>query len=209
MDYLLQPPTIEYCEAALEAFVARPWYALSNVAFFIAGIAMLLRGGKQARALGGLALLVGALSLVYDSTFTYLSQLFDLGGMLLLISYLLYLNLVRIVPRRQLVASLLGIGFVLSLCLIVMFKGYAGNVVFAVATLSYVVSEIYLIRTKRHTHARLWVLAFIVFSIGVVFWLSDAAGVYCADIGLLNGRAVFHYTNAVAMYLLYRFYRLQ
>lgn len=209
MDYLFQPPTIEYCEVALNAVIARPWYALSNAAFFIVGITMLLRGGGQARTFGGLALLVGMLSLVYDSVFTYVSQLLDLSGMLLLIGYLLYLNLASIAPRRQLIASLLGVGFVVSLCLIIWFKGYAGNVVFAVATLSYVVSEIYLIRTKRHTHARLWVLAFIVFSVGVVFWLSDAAGVYCADIGLLNGRAVFHYTNAVAMYLLYRFYRLQ
>ena len=77
MDFLLQTPTVHYCEMALNAIIARPWYALSNIAFLI---------------------------------------------------------------------------------------------------------------------------------VGVLFWLSDTTQLYCADIGLLNGRAIFHYTNAASIYLLFRFY---
>lgn len=75
MDVLFQPPTVEYCEVVLNAIIARPWYALSNIAFLIAGSVMLHQGGQHSKAFGGLALLVGTLSFVYDSTFTYLSQL--------------------------------------------------------------------------------------------------------------------------------------
>ena len=111
MDFLLQVPTVHYCEMALNAIIARPWYALSNIAFLIVGSVILRQGGQHSKAFGGLALLIGTLSFVYDSTFTYLSQLFDLSGMLLLIGYLLYLNLSHVVPRR-LLKQLLLVGFV-------------------------------------------------------------------------------------------------
>lgn len=209
MEFLLAPPTVLYCEPALNEFVARPWYALSNLAFFIAGIAILARGGKHGRMFGGLALLIGMLSSIYDMTFTYISQLFDLAGMLLLIGYLLYRNLSRFTPKRQLLRWVLLLDFVISLCLIVTLKGYTGNVIFGIAILIYVVTEIILLRAKQHIRPRLWITAFGLFIIGVLFWISDASQLYCTDIGLLNGRAIFHYTNAVTMYLLFRFYQAQ
>lgn len=205
MDFLLQTPTVHYCEMALNAIIARPWYALSNIAFLIVGSVILRQGGQHSKAFGGLALLIGTLSFVYDSTFTYLSQLFDLSGMLLLIGYLLYLNLSHVVPR-QLLKQLLLVGFVVALGLIILFKGYAGNIIFGTAVLGYVGSELYLIRTKKHSRPALWLLAFGLFVVGVAFWLSDTTQLYCADIGLLNGRAIFHYTNAASIYLLFRFY---
>lgn len=208
MAFLLQTPTVEYCEVALDALIARPWYALSNIAFLIAGIAILRHGGRHSRLFGGLALLIGTLSFIYDSTFTYISQLFDLSGMLLLIGYLLYLNLCRIMPRRFLKRLLLT-GLVIALSLIILFKGYAGNIVFGSAVLGYVGSELYLIRAKKHSRPTLWLFAFGLFVVGVLFWLSDTTQLYCADIGLLNGRAIFHYTNAISIYALFRYYQLQ
>ena len=209
MDFLFQPPTIEYCESALNSLIARPWYALSNLSFFIAGIFILIRGGRYSRTFGALTLFIGTLSFIYDSSFTYLSQLFDLTGMLLLIGYLLYLNLSLVINSRKALKYLLAIGFVVALFLIIFFKGFAGNIVFGAALLSYVISEIYLIHTKRHIHPKSWVLAFGLFVIGVLFWLSDASQLYCSDIGLLNGRAIFHYTNALTIYLLFKFYQRQ
>lgn len=209
MDFLLQPPTVLYCEPALNELVARPWYMLSNIVFLIVGIVILARGGKHSRMFGGLALLIGMLSSIYDMTFTYISQLFDLAGMLLLIGYLLYLNLSRFTPKHQFLRWLLLLDFVISLCLIVLLKGYAGNVIFGIAILIYVVTEIILLRTKQHIRPWLWITAFGLFIIGAFFWISDASQLYCADIGLLNGRAIFHYTNAVTIYLLFRFYQAQ
>lgn len=208
MDYLFQAPTITYCEMALEGLVARPWYALSNIAFLIAALSIFARGGRLAPVFGGLALLVGALSSVYDTTFTYISQLFDLTGMLVLIGYLLYRTVARITRRPRVVKYGLLAALVVGLGLIVLFRGYTGNIVFGGAVAAYIAAEIYLICTKRHVRSEVWFAAVGVFIVGCVFWLADASHAYCADAGLLNGRAVFHYTNAVVIYLLYRYYQL-
>jgi hypothetical protein len=209
MEYLLSAPTIQYCEAALDMLIARPWYAASNLAFIVVGLIILLRGGKFSRLFGSLALLAGTLSFIYDATYTYLSQLFDLSGMLVLIGLLLYLNLSLIAKsQRSLVFGLVG-SIIAILIAIIFFKGFAGNILFGLLVLTYVISEVYLIRTKKHSHGRAWIFAFGVFVLGFIFWLFDASRLYCVDFGLLNGRSVFHYTNAVTIFLLYTFYTKQ
>jgi len=209
MEYLLSAPTIQYCEAALDMVIARPWYALSNLAFIAVGIVVVARGGRYSKLFGSLALLVGVLSFTYDATYTYLSQLLDLAGMLSLIGVLLYLNLrLFATHQRRFILGLVAT-IIASLVAIIFFRGFAGNVLFGLFVLSYIASELYLLGTKRHKHGKRWLLALIIFAIGFVFWLCDASHVYCLDFGLLNGRSVFHYTNAVTLYLLYVFYLKQ
>lgn len=209
MEYLLSAPTVQYCEAALDMFIARPWYALSNLAFIVVGLIILARGGRYSRLFGILALTVGSLSFIYDATYTYLSQLFDLSGMIILIGLLLYLNLGLIVKnRRRLVVGLVGT-LSATLIAIIVFRGFAGNILFGLLVIAYIASEVYLLRIGKHSNSRLWVIAFGIFLLGFVFWLFDASQLYCLDFGLLNGRSVFHYTNAVTIYLLYTFYLKQ
>lgn len=208
MDYLFKAPTIQYCEVAMNALIARPWYALSNVAFLIVGVIILMRGGRY-RILGGIAFLIGILSFTYDASYTYLSQLLDLSGMLVFISTLLYLNLRLLVSNRRKLIGLLVAGFLASLCVIIIFRGFTGDVVFGLLVLAYVISELCLLNTKRHINRRRWAIALGVFVLGFIFWLSDASHLYCADFGLLNGRAIFHYTNAITIYLIFTFYRSQ
>ena len=209
MDYLLSSPTIQYCEIAISnVLIARPWYALSNLAFIIVGVLILIRGGRHSQLFGSIAILVGALSFIYDVSYTYLSQLLDLSGMLLLICLLLYLNL-RLVMRHKTLVRTLILGFVMSLCLIIAFKGFAGNIIFGLLVITYIAIELYLLKTKQHIGVQRWLLILSIFLIGFLFWLGDASRVYCSDIGILNGRAVFHYTNAMTIYALFMFYRLQ
>lgn len=209
MNHLLAAPTVQYCEAVLDQLIARPWYATSNAVFIIVGIIMLIQGGRHSKLFGVLALMVGTLSFIYDASYTYVSQLFDLAGMLILIGSLLYLNLSLLVKnRRNLVVSLL-VALLAALVLIVAFRGFAGNVIFGALVVSYVVIEIYLVKTGKHKKPHQWIIAFLAFVLGFMFWILDAAQVYCTDVGLLNGRAIFHYTNAITLYLLFRFYRSQ
>jgi hypothetical protein len=208
MDYFFKAPTIKYCEVATNALIARPWYALSNIAFLIVGLLILKKGGRY-RILGAVALLIGILSFTYDASYTYLSQLLDLSGMLIFISILLYFNLRLLSSNRRKLISLLVAGFVASICIIIIFRGYTGDVVFGLLVLSYIISELYILRTKRHINRRRWVIALGIFALGFIFWLCDASRIYCLDFGLLNGRAIFHYTNAVSIYLLFTFYRSQ
>jgi hypothetical protein len=208
MNYLFSSPTVQYCEAATNMLIARPWYAISNVAFLVIGILILFRGGRHSRLFGSVALLVGSLSFLYDATYTYLSQLIDLSGMLVLVSILLYLNL-RLFLQKQSLITGLAVSFIIALYAIITLRGFAGDIVFGLLVLSYVVSEIYLLCTKRHIKKRRWLLAFGVFLLGFIFWLCDASHLYCANIGLFNGRAIFHYANTMTIYLLFIFYGFQ
>lgn len=208
MDYLLGAPTVQYCETAMNALIARPWYAISNVAFLVVGVLILVKGGRY-RILGGIALLVGVLSFTYDASYTYLSQLLDLSGMLVFVSTLLYLNLRPFVSSRRKLIGILAASLTVALCMILALKGYAGDLVFGLLVLGYIVTELHLLRTKKHIDGRIWALALGVFALGFIFWLCDASHIYCVNFGLVNGRAVFHYTNAASIYLLFAFYRRQ
>lgn len=129
--------------------------------------------------------------------------------MLVLIGTLLYLNLRQIVQHKRLLISGLIVSLAVALIVIICFRGFTGDVVFGLLVLGYVIGELYLLRTKQHLHSWRWALAFSIFLLGFIFWLCDASHFYCANIGLFNGRAIFHYTSATTIYLLFVFYRLQ
>lgn len=209
MRALLDSPTITYCEVALDGLVKRPWYALSNLAFFIAAF-LIYRTEKTplARQFAVVTMLVGSLSLIYDANYTYLSQLFDLSGMLLFINLLLFLNLQRLYPAFKSLWWLITAGLT-SLATIVYFGAYAGNFVFGLFVVAVIVTEVILLKTKKHNNSKLWYIALAVFAAGFAVWLFDASKVICFDFGLLNGRAIFHYTSAIVMYQMFSFYRSQ
>jgi len=208
---LFSEPTIKYCEIATKGFIKRPYYAFSNFAFLVAGILILLkgRGSALSKAFGSIAILVGILSFIYDSSYLYISQLLDLTGMLLFISLLLYLNFSILYKNKILIIIVQAISILLGLATIVIFQGYSGDIVFGVFVLVYVMSEIYLLRANIHKDYVRWLLLIVIFLIGFVFWFFDASKIYCASFGLLNGRAIFHFINAIVIYYLYDYYRLQ
>jgi len=208
---LLSEPTIKYCETPTEGLIARPYYAISNLAFLFVGIMILLKGkgSSLSKAFGSLAILVGFFSFLYDSSYLYVFQLLDLTGMLLLISFLLYLNLSVIYRNKALVIVLQVIAILLGLISIIVFQGYSGDIVFGIFVLLCIASEIYLLRVGRHKNYLRWLLPLVIFIIGFIFWFFDASKIFCTSFGLLNGRAIFHFLNAIVIYYLYDYYRLQ
>ncbi|MFA5967148.1 MAG: ceramidase domain-containing protein [Patescibacteria group bacterium] len=208
---LFSEPTIQYCEVATKGLIKRPYYAFSNLAFLFVGIAILLKGNGSAlsKAFGYIAILVGLLSFAYDSSYLYITQLIDLTGMLLLISFLLYLNLSVLYKNKILITTIQVIAMLLGLMSIIVFQAYSGDIVFGIFVLLYVISEIYLLMVNKHKNYMMWVLPLAVFLIGFTFWILDASKIYCVNFGLLNGRAIFHFLNAIVIYHLYDYYRSQ
>lgn len=210
MKGLLSEPTVRYCEETTNWVIKRPYYALSNLAFFISGVAILIKGkgSELSRIFGVMAITIGLFSLIYDSTYTYLAQLFDLSGMLIFVNVLLYLNLKNVFKGKNLIFAQILL-FILSLATIINFQGYSGDIVFGLYVAAVVVSEIYLIKTKIHTNLRKWLVPFGIFIVGFLIWILDAQKIFCSPVGLFNGRAIFHYLNAIVIYQLYRFYESQ
>lgn len=205
MRDLLAAPTIAYCEAASDGLLKRPWYAISNVAFFIVAFLIWRRDrtalGKQFALT---TLLIGVLSFVYDATYTYVAQLADLTGMLSFATLLLSLNVRRLGMVRYKL-WLLGC-IVVALVMIISLGHYAGNVIFGMYLAAVVATEMMIRRRQPSASSKYWMLAMSVFLLGFAAWLLDSSHTICFDIGLLNGRAIFHYTSAVAIYLLYKHY---
>lgn len=209
MRALLSSPTITYCEAALDGIIKRPWYALSNIAFFVSAYLIYqTEKTRLARQFAFITAMVGVLSLLYDTTYTYLSQLLDLAAMLLFVSLLVYLNLKALYPKFRAIFWLTIVG-IAALLAIIYFGAYSGNVIFGLYIITVIITEAILLRTGKHKNGKLWLIALLVFASGFAIWLFDASKVYCFDFGLLNGRAIFHYTSAFVMYQMFRFYRLQ
>lgn len=209
MIELLGPPSITYCEPAVNGFVKRPWYALSNLAFFIAAIIIYRKErSKLARQFTLLAVMIGVLSLVYDVSYLRITQLADLSGMLLFVSFLLFLNFKQLFPSRDTTAGLFIIG-ILSILSIIVFGGYTGNILFGAYILAVIATEVVLLRRKNHTNSHLWWFALGIFALGFGMWLLDASKTICFDFGLLNGRAIFHYTSSIVIYMMFNFYRQQ
>lgn len=207
--YLYDIPTVGYCEKPLEGLIKRPWYAISNLTYVFLGIYLLLKKDDQvAKRFGALALAIGLISLNYDVTYAYWSQLLDLFMMLIFASTLIYSSSIGAFDSRRTKLTLLGV-LIISMALIISLGGYVGNVVFGLLLLIYLVMEYLNFRKGVHQKYVYLISALTTFIIGVLFWYADTSAIYCLQFGLFNGRAVFHYLGTISVYLLYRFYSPQ
>jgi hypothetical protein len=209
---LLAAPTVSYCEKAGLGLIKRPWFLVSNLAFFVSGYLILQKGHSDATSrLFGLAIImVGVLSSVYDITFTRWSQLLDLSGMVILASVILFINLTKIFSgQARLVWTFLVLLFGASFASMVTLGAYSGNVIFGLYVILICFTEFWLYRAGRHKEYKNWLIGLTLLTVGFGFWLTDVTQIICFKIGLFNGRSIFHYLTATAIYFVYLFYASQ
>ena len=211
-NVFLGKPTVEFCEKAGSGFVKRPWYLISNLAFFVSGI-LILRKGKYdylSQLFGGVVIFIGLFSSVYDITFTRWSQLIDLSGMILFISLLIYLTLLSITRLTKAWALFILLAvYVLSFASMLYFGSISGNIIFGLYVMFLICTEIVAYRIKAHTQYKPFLQSLLLFAIAFAYWLTDISQTICFRFGLLNGRSVLHFLSAISMYLLYTFYASQ
>jgi hypothetical protein len=212
MNTLLDAPTVNFCEKAGTGIIKRPYYAVTNLAYLLVSAVIFFKNPKSklAQLFAVTSLLIGILSFNYDALYVRWAQLLDLGGMLLFVSLLLYLNFAEIwrTKRRFVAVFLFGI-FTISELLIFMIGAYSGNIIFGLLVVAYILSEGYFHHLKKHKNYHYWYWAFALFALGFSIWLTDPTGLVCFKIGLFNGRAIFHYLTALSIYFLYTFYASQ
>lgn len=196
-------PTVNYCEQPTGNFIARPFYAVSNIAFIIIGLLILSKGRKTvtSRAFSYSIIIVGLFSFIYDSTYSYLFQLFDIAGMFIFITLLVFLNIKRL--GINLNCMWRWITLILGLLIVYFFKGEIGNIIFGVFVLFVLVSEWFI---KEKNLRRDWFIGIILFMSGFVIWIFDATKIFCDPNNILNGRGVFHLFEAIAAFYIYRYY---
>jgi hypothetical protein len=212
LDIFFSSPTVVYCEKAANGFVKRPWYLISNLAFLVSGL-MIMRKGKfdyLSRLFGGSVILIGLFSSVYDTTFTRWSQLVDLSGMILFVSLLIWLTALSTFNTTKLrVAAGLTSAYLISLSAMLYFGSVSGNIIFAAYVIVLIALGLMAARRGLHKNYQPFIIATGLLAVGFGFWLTDISQVLCFRIGLLNGRAIFHYLVAIAVYYVYTFYASQ
>src|SRR5262245_29292604 len=102
------PPNVKWCEEQLCAWVTEPANTWSNLPYVAAGAWLLWRARRSGERLdvifGRVLIVVGVLSGVYHSSYTFFLQIFDFAAMYLFMMLLVSFNLVRLgaVPRERL-----------------------------------------------------------------------------------------------------------
>lgn len=207
---LFGKPTIQFCEKAGSGLIKRPFYAISNLSFLIVGILILGKNTRYSKAFGYMSILVGLFSFLYDASYTYLSQIFDLFGMLLFANLIIYLSARRYFSytSKQILASQ-AIAILVGLSTIIFFKSYAGDYVFGIFLIFAIVLEYLLWRSGKTNNIKLWIIALIIFALGFLLWLPDASGLWCDPRNRINGRSLFHVLTSITIWLLYKYYELQ
>lgn len=207
---LFGAPTIEFCEKAGDGIIKRPFYALSNIAYLFVGLLILSKKTKLSKAFGYTALFIGFASFMYDASYTYLSQLVDLFGMLLFINVPLYFSAKRyfkITTRKLVLIQTLLIS--LGMFLIVYFKSFSGAFIFGSFIVMVTVLELLLWQSGQTKGIKQWLVGLALFVLGFIVWLPDASGLLCDPSNIINGRSIFHILTSITIYLLYQYYELQ
>jgi hypothetical protein len=152
-----------------------------------------------------MSIVLGMSSFTYYATDTFAGQLADLGSMFLLASLMIAAGL-----RSKKTWLILVAGAGMSIILTGIFKTAGGfNIgipLFAILLIAALCAEL---RTK--TEYKYYGLTFIAFAVGFVFWWLDYKRIWCSPSSAhyINGHAVWHLFNAIALLMLDKHYELR
>ena len=218
-----------FCEAARDALIKQPANTWSNLGFIAAGLvaAAQLRGGRFAHRRNaltrggplpvlfcGLAVLLGPGSMAMHASETTIGGYFDMLSMYLIVALINSYAAGRLL--RAPVWGTVGLFLlVLGVCHVFHFSdrtypvvGFAGNFIFAVFVVLGAPLEV---ANKLVHRARIgigWgVASLLTMAVALAIWTTGRdAHPWCRPHSLLQAHALWHLLNALAVYLLFRFY---
>ncbi len=148
------------------------------------------------RKFGFYALLIGSFSFIYDATYTLWSQHLDLLGMFLFLGFILSLN-VQVITHNSKLSLLAQLGTsLLSLLIIFVLGGSAGQLLFLALAIITVFSFTWLPHKKQIQWQSL-ALSLVILALGFAIWIPDRLQIFCHGLPLLYGRSVFHYASTL------------
>jgi len=197
-------PTIHYCENNLSGWVHQPANALSSLLISLTGLYILKRQAHNYSSLLGIvAVILGLASFLYYAADTFAGQLADLGSMFLLASVM-----VVAASKAKNAIYILAIGTVLPLALTATVKTIGGFNMGIPLFAGLLAAALYFEILNYKASLKFLIYTLVAFAIGYVFWLLDYKKIWCSHTTshFINGHAVWHLFNAVALLFLDRHY---
>jgi hypothetical protein len=209
-----QPASLKFCEAMICGYIRQPANSISNLSFVICGIMLLRKEKLNTRfnpfhIMGLAAILIGITSGVYHASMTFFWQFFDVSSMFMLILLAVNFNLLRLGWIKSQHFSLTYIiSLLTSMGLMLFFQGKSGEWIFAVEVSLSIFLEYLIFRQKKSVDFKSLFQAIGIFLLAFLIWTGDIQGWWCdPDNHYLQGHAIWHILNAVAIWFLYLFYK--
>lgn len=207
-------PNVRWCEAQLCSVVVEPANTWSNLAYVVAGLALLWlgarRGERTLRVFGAAQIAVGLCSLVYHMSFSGVLQVLDFLGMYVFTNLLIGLNLVRLgvlSPRRFVPVYAASVITLTVLTVALRFTPFPIQGIVFVAIVAVVATEL-----RQRSHAgvdrRLFAAALATLVVAAGFSAADVTGVFCdPNDHVVQGHAIWHVLGAVSLVFAALYYR--
>lgn len=216
-SYLTQPancmPAHCFCEYVdMQSLIKQPANTFSSFAFVYIGWVIFFESfyvkDTLMKIFGISSVFIGFGSAFFHATLTFLGQVFDLAGMFLLSSFILFYALYRIFNLTKtntiillIVSNVILIG---GLFIVPEMRRY----IFGILIVLGLLSELFYIKKQHNLIETKWLkYAFLTLLVAFGIWILDLTKVVCDPKSLLQGHLLWHILSAVAVYFLYLYYR--
>lgn len=202
--------TIQFCERELCGWITQPANTWSNIGYVLVGVYLfrLARRERPALSLIGISsFIVGIGSGLFHASGTFMFEFLDLLGMFLISGLLVVYNLQRLAGLSPLATySVYSVMTTLSLIGMLIWRP-AGIPIFAAQIALALTFEV-LMHLRRDTVNYKEFMKFVgTFVVSFGFWGADISGAWCnPDNHWINGHAIWHLLDAVAIYFVYTYY---
>jgi Ceramidase len=198
-------PNVRWCEAQLCSVVVEPANTWSNLAYVVAGLALLAAGRRRddrtLRVFGAAEVVVGVSSFVYHMSYTGVLQVLDFFGMYVFTNLLIALNLVRLGAlsrERFWPVYATSVVALTALTIALRFTPFPIQGIVFVAILAIVATE--LLQRAPGIDRRFFWASLATLTVGAGFSAGDVTGVFCdPENHVVQGHAIWHVLGAISL----------
>lgn len=208
-----------FCEAVRpDETIRQPSNTWSSMAFALVGLLTAgnaLSQGNHPRRLSLLFAIIFSISLIvigvgsafYHASMTFWGQFIDVGGMYLLVSFMLVYAWMRLYHLSIEISTFLYLVINIILFGLLYFIPESRRSLFAIVLLAGIGFELYYAISRKADIKRYWFnYGLLLFAVAYGIWITDNTGLLCDADSLLQGHAIWHILGAVSSGMLYLYY---
>lgn len=206
-------PNVRWCESQVCSWVVEPANTWSNLAYVVAGLALVWFGMRRRddtlRLFGIAQIVVGICSFVYHMSFSGYLQVLDFFGMYVFTNLLIGLNLVRLgalSPRRFWPLYAVSVVGLTALTVALRFTPFPIQGIVLLLILGVVATE-FMQPARPDLDRRFFFASLATLTLAAGFSAADVSGAFCdPDDHFVQGHAIWHVLGAFSLVFAAIFY---